>query len=169
MKSRETSKTWKFQCKYGEKWLPKFFYKLKFLQKKILIVTSLGVKVGMNLKMTPQTIFIAFLCDNFLQNLEFHVFLKQFPAKNIPKNIIIFCKTFRKSLTRLARLWKVSSCARLARLVKPILDLIIVRPFTPYKLMKSWRPRCPLIYSKWLLLLRFFLILKQNHDIFQFF
>ena len=138
-KTCETSKTWKFQCKYGEKWLPDFFIAFlcdiffekidilwefffinwNFLQKKILIVTSLGVKVGMNLKMTPQTIFIAFLCDNFLQNLEFHVFLKQFPAKNIPKNNIIFCETFRKSLARLARLWKVSSCARLARLVKP--------------------------------------------------
>ena len=131
-KTCETSKTWKFQCKYGEKWLPDFFYCIfmwHFFEKinilweifanKILIVTSLGVKVGMNLKMTPQTIFIAFLCDNFLQNLEFHVFLKQFPAKNIPKNNIIFCETFRKSLARLARLWKVSSCARLARLVKP--------------------------------------------------
>ena len=104
--------------------LGNFFYKLKFFEKKILIVTSLGVKVGMKLKMTPQTIFIAFLCDNFLQNLEFHVFLKHFPAKNIPRNKIIFCETFGKSLARLARLWKVSSCARLARLVKPNRDPI---------------------------------------------
>ena len=130
-KTCETSKTRKFQCKYCEKCPPDFFIAFlydNFLEKidifaeifftnwkKILIVTSLGVKVGMNLKMTPQTIFIAFLYDNFLQNLEFHVFLKQFPAKNIPKNNIIFCETFRKSLARLARLWKFSPCARLVK------------------------------------------------------
>ena len=66
---------------------------------KKIIVTSLGVKIGMK---SAQTIFIAFLCDNFLQNL---VFPNHFPCQNIPKNKIIFYKTFSKSLTRLSRLF----------------------------------------------------------------
>ena len=94
----------------------KLFLLTENFHKKIIIVISLGVKVGMELKMTPQTIFIAFLCDNFLQNLEFPVFPNHFPAKNIPKNQIIFCETFGKSLTRLSRLLKVSSRPRLSRL-----------------------------------------------------
>ena len=68
-------------------WGKFFFYKLKNFGKKILIVTSLGVKVEND----PQTIFIAFLCDNFLQNL---VFPNHFPCQNIPKIQIIFCETF---------------------------------------------------------------------------
>ena len=42
-----------------------------------------------------------------------------FPAKNTPKNQIIFSETFEKSFVRLSRLGKISSCARLSRLVNP--------------------------------------------------
>ena len=93
----------------------KLFLQTENFCKKILTVTSLGVvNVGKKMKMTPQTIFTAFLCDNFLENLEFPVFPNHFPAKNIPKKKIIFCETFGKSLARLfARLVKPSSIALL--------------------------------------------------------
>ena len=100
----ETFETWKFQCKYTEKWPFDIFIAIlcdNFLEnfRKKIIVTSLGVKIGMK---SAQTIFIAFLCDNFLQNL---VFPNHFPCQNIPKNKIIFYETFSKSLTRLSRLF----------------------------------------------------------------